>query len=60
MQNQASISSIKNPIIIITAPSGAGKTSITHYLLKKYQQHNKAQITFFFGFYVLYFGNSFL
>ncbi|MBN8836935.1 MAG: guanylate kinase [Sphingobacteriia bacterium] len=24
------------PIIIITAPSGAGKTSITHYLLKKY------------------------
>ena len=23
-------------IIIITAPSGAGKTSITHYLLKKY------------------------
>lgn len=25
-----------HPIIIITAPSGAGKTSITHYLLKKY------------------------
>jgi len=24
------------PIIIITAPSGAGKTSITHYLLKAY------------------------
>ena len=26
----------QNKIIIITAPSGAGKTSITHYLLKKY------------------------
>lgn len=25
-----------NKIIIITAPSGAGKTSIVHYLLKKY------------------------
>ena len=25
-----------NPIIIITAPSGSGKTSITHYLLNKY------------------------
>jgi guanylate kinase len=25
-------------IIIITAPSGAGKTSITHYLLNKYSQ----------------------
>ena len=25
-------------IIIITAPSGAGKTSITHYLLKKFPQ----------------------
>ena len=25
-------------LIIITAPSGAGKTSITHYLLKKYRQ----------------------
>lgn len=25
-----------NKIIIITAPSGAGKTSITHYLLQKY------------------------
>ena len=25
-----------NKIIIITAPSGAGKTSITHYLLNKY------------------------
>jgi guanylate kinase len=25
-------------IIIITAPSGAGKTSITHYLLDKYRQ----------------------
>jgi guanylate kinase len=28
--------SIHQPIIIITAPSGAGKTSITHWLLKKY------------------------
>lgn len=27
-----------NKIIIITAPSGAGKTSITHYLLHKYAQ----------------------
>ncbi len=27
-----------NKLIIITAPSGAGKTSITHYLLKKYPQ----------------------
>jgi guanylate kinase len=27
-----------NKIIIITAPSGAGKTSITHYLLKKFPQ----------------------
>ncbi len=26
----------QNKIIIITAPSGAGKTSITHYLLNKY------------------------
>lgn len=26
----------KGKIIIITAPSGSGKTSITHYLLKKY------------------------
>ena len=25
-------------LIIITAPSGAGKTSITHYLLEKYKQ----------------------
>ncbi|MCA6466446.1 MAG: hypothetical protein IM552_00430, partial [Chitinophagaceae bacterium] len=25
-----------SPIIIITAPSGAGKTSITRYLLQKY------------------------
>ena len=25
-------------LVIITAPSGAGKTSITHYLLKKYPQ----------------------
>ena len=30
----------QNKIIIITAPSGAGKTSITHYLLNKY--HNLA------------------
>jgi guanylate kinase len=28
----------KNKLIIITAPSGAGKTSITHYLLKKIPQ----------------------
>jgi len=27
---------IPHKIIIITAPSGSGKTSITHYLLKKY------------------------
>jgi guanylate kinase len=29
---------IHQRIIIITAPSGAGKTSITHWLLKKYPQ----------------------
>lgn len=29
---------ITHPIIIITAPSGAGKTSITRYLLGKYPQ----------------------
>jgi guanylate kinase len=28
----------QNKIIVITAPSGAGKTSITHYLLKKFPQ----------------------
>ncbi|MGN6494037.1 MAG: guanylate kinase [Agriterribacter sp.] len=28
----------QNKIIIITAPSGAGKTSIVHYLLQKYPQ----------------------
>jgi len=27
-----------NNLIIITAPSGAGKTSITHYLIKKYKE----------------------
>jgi guanylate kinase len=27
-----------NKIIILTAPSGAGKTSITRFLLKKYPQ----------------------
>lgn len=27
-----------NKLIIITAPSGAGKTSITHHLLKKFRQ----------------------
>jgi guanylate kinase len=26
----------QNKIIIITAPSGAGKSTITHYLLNKY------------------------
>jgi guanylate kinase len=28
----------QNKIIVITAPSGAGKTSITHYLLKQFPQ----------------------
>ena len=28
----------KNKIIVITAPSGAGKTSITNYLIKKFPQ----------------------
>ena len=31
-------SRVEKKIIIITAPSGAGKTSITHYLLKKFPQ----------------------
>ncbi len=30
--------SIQNKIIIITAPSGSGKTSITHYLMKTFGQ----------------------
>jgi guanylate kinase len=30
------MSEYQNKLIIITAPSGAGKTSITHFLLKKY------------------------
>lgn len=30
--------SIQNKIIIITAPSGAGKTSITHYLMQQFSQ----------------------
>jgi guanylate kinase len=30
------MSELQNKLIIITAPSGAGKTSITHYLLNKY------------------------
>jgi len=29
---------LKNPIIVITAPSGTGKTSITKYLISKYPQ----------------------
>jgi guanylate kinase len=29
---------IQNKIIIITAPSGAGKTSITHHLMQQFQQ----------------------
>src|SRR5580698_2329426 len=29
---------ISNKIIVITAPSGAGKTSITHYLMDLYPQ----------------------
>ena len=32
------MSSFQNKIIVITAPSGAGKTSITRYLLEKYPQ----------------------
>jgi len=32
------MSSFQNKIIVITAPSGAGKTSITRYLLGKYPQ----------------------
>ena len=29
---------VNNKIIIITAPSGAGKTSITHFLLRTFPQ----------------------
>ncbi len=32
------MSQFQDKIIIITAPSGAGKTSITHFLLKKYPE----------------------
>ncbi|HSZ84512.1 MAG TPA: hypothetical protein VK787_00690, partial [Puia sp.] len=32
------VETIYNKLIIITAPSGAGKTSITKYLLNKYPQ----------------------
>jgi guanylate kinase len=32
------MSLFQNKIIVITAPSGAGKTSITHYLLRKFPQ----------------------
>jgi guanylate kinase len=32
------MASSKNKIIIITAPSGAGKTSITHHLMKQFPQ----------------------
>lgn len=32
------MSSLTNKILIITAPSGAGKTSITHYLMRNFPQ----------------------
>ncbi|WP_262915530.1 nucleoside/nucleotide kinase family protein [Niabella ginsengisoli] len=32
------MASYNKKIIIITAPSGAGKTSITHYLLQKFPE----------------------
>ncbi len=36
MKENRTMADSQHKLIIITAPSGAGKTSITHYLLKKY------------------------